>query len=106
MASEFVTIAVKNSSGVVINAVVKAVNDNTGINLDQGNYGADNQKVFQLPATATGITLIIKYEKFIDIWHTVYDQQQPDTEQWQTSNMGFTVSGPDGKVKVSGPSWG
>jgi hypothetical protein len=104
-ASAFVTISVANHSGVVINTIVKAIFEDTAIQLNQGNYGAASVKVFQLPAAATQISVDIKYEAFIDIWRGVYSNTFSDTVSWETSNMSFTVSGPDGSVRYSGPVW-
>jgi|SRR6516164_4406988 hypothetical protein len=105
MASPFVTIAVKNDASVVINAVVSAVVDNQKVSLNQGNYPKDQTKTFQLPGIATDISLVIKYEAFIDDWKTAYSETQPETTSWQSNNAGFEVTGPVDAVNVSGPSW-
>ncbi len=105
MASPFVTVAVRNSAGVVINATVSATIQNTEIHFDQGNYPCDQTKTFQLPGAATSIVVVIKYEAFIDDWKTVYSQTLPATTGWQNNNASFDVTGHDTSVKVSGPTW-
>jgi hypothetical protein len=106
MASPFVTISCSNGTvSVDLSLIVTATVGNSAVTFGDNENFASGGKTYQLPATATQITVDIKEAVGIRDWSQVYKNTWPNIADWTGSNMSFSTSGPVRAVTAHGPSF-
>lgn len=96
--SEFTTVAVRNGGGFVVSFFVEATAQDQPWSVKSGNYGSPETHTVHVPADATGITLTVHGESFIDDWKTILKTTWSDTSSWPTAGLTFSTSGSVGDM--------